>query len=196
MAAISSSTYGPTDWAGSTLFVSPTNVPADGNHAGKVTVTLRQQSLRPIVGLTVSMQADNCTVTPTQVASDSNGVAVFYITSSTVGRPRLTANLSQGDFKATLPVKPAVNFYLPAADGSSGVTAGTALDAQVVGPSPTYTGTVHFISTDPNATLPADRTFSAADLGVAYLGQRYRLTYPWHADGERRRCRHGAGDLE
>jgi hypothetical protein len=31
---------------------------------------------------------------------------------------------------------------------------------------PTYTGTVHFTSTDPQATLPADYTFMAADNGV------------------------------
>ena len=31
---------------------------------------------------------------------------------------------------------------------------------------PTFTGTVHFTSTDPSATLPADYTFVAADLGV------------------------------
>ena len=163
------STYGSTDWGGSTLVVSPTNVPADGTHAGTVTVTLRQKSLRPIVGVTVSVQADNCTVAPTQAVSDSNGVAVFHITSSTVGRPQLSANLSQGDFKATLPIKPTVNFYLPATDGSSGVAAGAPLDAQVMAPSPNYTGTVHFISTDPNASLPADKTFSASDLGVAIL---------------------------
>src|SRR5262249_19284153 len=31
---------------------------------------------------------------------------------------------------------------------------------------PTYTGTVHFTSTDAGATLPADYTFTAADRGV------------------------------
>jgi sugar lactone lactonase YvrE len=55
---------------------------------------------------------------------------------------------------------------------ASSTTAGTsfglsisALDASgnVV---PTYTGTVHFTSSDPQATLPADYTFTAADNGV------------------------------
>jgi hypothetical protein len=41
----------------------------------------------------------------------------------------------------------------------------TALDT-FGNPIPTYTGTVHFTSTDPNATLPADYTFTAADAGV------------------------------
>src|SRR5262249_30128576 len=41
----------------------------------------------------------------------------------------------------------------------------TARDAQG-NPFPGYRGTVHFTSSDPQASLPADYTFTAADMGV------------------------------
>src|SRR5262249_12770332 len=41
----------------------------------------------------------------------------------------------------------------------------TALDSSG-NPLPSYTGTVHFTSSDPQAVLPADYTFTAADQGV------------------------------
>jgi uncharacterized delta-60 repeat protein len=49
------------------------------------------------------------------------------------------------------------------AEGASGTV--TAADASG-NPNPGYTGTVHFTSSDPQAVLPADYTFTAADQGV------------------------------
>src|SRR6185312_8369972 len=63
-----------------------------------------------------------------------------------------------------VPVSPAVTtqflvsgFPTPAATGAAGVVTVTAADASG-NPSPGYTGTIHFTSSDPNAVLPQDTT--------------------------------------
>jgi hypothetical protein len=64
---------------------------------------------------------------------------------------------------------PAVSFTLTAPANS---TAGSAIPLTLTAynangnVAASYTGTIHFTSTDPNATLRADYTFSAADLGT------------------------------
>ena len=45
-----------------------------------------------------------------------------------------------------------------------------------------YTGTVHFTSTDLSATLPADYTFSAADLGSHDLPVTFKTAGPRELD--------------
>ncbi|HEV3082964.1 MAG TPA: Ig-like domain-containing protein, partial [Gemmataceae bacterium] len=55
-------------------------------------------------------------------------------------------------------------FASPAVSGNAGTFTVSALDAQG-NPVPGYTGTVHFTSSDAQAALPADYTFTAADAG-------------------------------
>jgi hypothetical protein len=56
-------------------------------------------------------------------------------------------------------------FPSPTTAGTAGTFTVTALDAQG-NTLPGYTGTVHFTSSDPQAVLPADYMFTAADQGV------------------------------
>jgi uncharacterized repeat protein (TIGR03803 family) len=56
-------------------------------------------------------------------------------------------------------------FPSPTTAGLAGTLTVTALDANG-NPVPSYQGTVHFTSSDPQAALPADYTFTAADQGV------------------------------
>ena len=51
----------------------------------------------------------------------------------------------------------------------------------------TYTGTVHFTSTDPTAILPADYTFTAADAGT----HTFNVTHPHRRPPDDHRDRHG-----
>jgi hypothetical protein len=49
--------------------------------------------------------------------------------------------------------------------GPSGSVAGSSFSVTVTAPRSGYTGTVHFTSSDPQAVLPADYTFTSADAG-------------------------------
>jgi hypothetical protein len=70
-------------------------------------------------------------------------------------------------YKISAPAGPSFGISAPA-----GTTAGNAFSINVTAfdgggnVNPTYTGTVHFTSSDPLAVLPADYTFTSADSGV------------------------------
>ncbi len=98
-----------------------------------------------------------------------NGDSIVYFSSFNVVSPgiqTMTANVLQA-FLVGAPVVHHLQITSP-----SSVTAGapfpetvTAMDLQG-NPVPSYTGTVHFTSSDGQAVLPADYTFTAADAGT------------------------------
>ncbi|QVL31380.1 hypothetical protein KIH39_21415 [Telmatocola sphagniphila] len=114
--------------------------------------------------------------------SADQGVHTFQITSTTIGSETLTATDTASpsitgsvtvNVKADLVATHFALIQLPSAYGST--TAQylvVALDAnnRVV---PTYTGTIHFTSTDSGATLPADYTFTLADGGSHVFSVTY-----------------------
>jgi streptogramin lyase len=78
---------------------------------------------------------------------------------------------SSGDLAGVVTVTSWVPKLVTSTDAANPDVAGTAFNVTVVArdpfgdPDTSYTGTVHFSSTDPTATLPADYTFTAADNG-------------------------------
>lgn len=105
----------------------------------------------------------------------SNGTGTFSIKFRTVG----TQSFSVWDAATGNPVAQqngiAVNPGPAAgilANAGTTVTAGTSLAVTITAidsagnTAPSYRGTIHFNSSDPQATLPADYTFTAADNGV------------------------------
>ncbi len=109
-------------------------------------------------------------------ATLTNGTGSFSATLKTAGTQSLMAtDTTNGSLSATeggISVTPAAAATLTLAGFPTGITAGlsgtmtvTARDAYgnvATG----YAGTVHFTSSDPQAALPADYTFAAADQGV------------------------------
>src|SRR5205085_12653250 len=103
------------------------------------------------------------------------GVHTFSATLKTAGSQSLTAtdtaNASLSGTEGSIAVAPAAattlilaGFPTSITAGVSGMAAVTAWDAYgnvATG----YTGTVHFTASDPQAVLPADYTFTAADAG-------------------------------
>jgi hypothetical protein len=118
--------------------------------------------------------SDPLAVLPANVAL-TNGTGSFSATFKTAGVQSLTAtdtaNGSLNGTEGSISVAPAAATTLILAGLPTSTTAGvsgtatvTALDAYgnvATG----YTGTVHFTSTDPQAVLPADYSFTAADAG-------------------------------
>ncbi len=109
----------------------------------------------------------------TFTAADA-GVHTFSATLKTAGTQSLTATYT-GSASCTgtdggITVKPAAASQL-AVSAPDGSTAGTAFSVTLTARDPYnnlvtgYAGTVHFGSTDGQATLPADYTFTAADAG-------------------------------
>jgi Putative Ig domain/NHL repeat len=104
------------------------------------------------------------------------GTGTFSATLKTAGTQSLTAtdtaSSSLNGTQNAILVTPAAASNLVVSGFPSSITAGvaanftvTALDAYG-NVAPAYTGTVHFTGSDPQATLPADYTFSTADQGV------------------------------
>ncbi len=81
-------------------------------------------------------------------------------------------------------VSPAVTTTLTVSSNASSVTAGQASSFEVRAVNDNgiqqtgYRGTVHFTSTDPNATLPADYTFTAADNGRHFFSSGVTYNSP------------------
>ncbi len=105
-----------------------------------------------------------------------NGVHTFTVTLQTLGRQPLTVSDTAtpaiaGGTVVTVMAAPVASALLVAGfparanggqPGSITVTARDAMGNTLTG----YRGTVHFVSSDPQAVLPADYTFTAADNGV------------------------------
>jgi hypothetical protein len=155
--------------------------PTTAGVAHNFTVTAQNANGTVNTGYTGTVQftsSDPKAVLPanyTFTAADQ-GVHTFTVTLKTVGSQSITAtDTSTGSITGSesgITVNPAAASTLVISGLPSSVTQGkaytftvTALDT--FGNVATgYTGTVHFTSSDPKATLPADYTFTAADAGV------------------------------
>jgi hypothetical protein len=119
--------------------------------------------------------SDPLAVLPANVAL-TNGTGSFSATFKTAGVQWLTAtDTANGTINGTessIGVAPAAATTLILASFPTSTTAGVSGTATVTARdaygnvATGYTGMVHFTSTDPQAVLPADYTFSAADQGV------------------------------
>ncbi len=104
------------------------------------------------------------------------GAHVFSATFKTAATQSLTAtDKANANFKSTqsgIVVNPAAPSSLLMAGFPTTVTAGVADNMTITLKDPfgnvatNYTGTIHFSSTDPQAALPSDYTFTATDRGV------------------------------
>ena len=164
------SNFSTPDLAASSLIMSAVNIPTNANSLATARVTVRQSSGRPVPGLTVSLAADKCRVVQPPMPTDANGRAQGQVASAQVGQHTVQATVTMRDFSSPLNSNVTLNFYAPA-DGNNAVPLGAPLNSQVVAlipggdVDPGYTGTAHFTCTDPQATLPADYTFSSKDMG-------------------------------
>jgi hypothetical protein len=154
--------------AGSSFTFTVTATNANGTTDTGYTGTVQLTSSDPQAVL-----PSNTTFTPAD-----EGVATFTVTLKTAGAQSLTvsdpANPGITATQTSVTVTPAVanHFFI----GTFGSTfAGAALPADVTAEDPygniatSYTGTVHFTSSDPQAVLPANFTFTPADAGEASL---------------------------
>ena len=119
--------------------------------------------------------ADADGVTPGIQVLTTGGIITFTLQSNlTVGNATVTATSVSGDATGTVLVPftgvPATRLVVTGV--ASLIAAGTPSDVQVKAVNAAdvtatgYTGTVHFTSTDPNAGLPVDYTFTAGDAGI------------------------------
>lgn len=161
----SSSVYSRADVAGSSITVSPLNVAMNGSDAAAITAMVRQSNGKPISGITVHFIVDRCVADPENAVTDANGLATSQVTSPNMGSHTVSAVVSMGGFSKTLDVTSVVSFFAPVGGTTHGVLVGTPLNGGVNVES-TYTGTAHFVSSDPLATLPTNYTFTARDAGV------------------------------
>lgn len=114
-------------------------------------------------------------------AGDVTGQSEVEVTPGETTTYTLTASNRSGNTTKTLTLTvgptPAAGFKLTAAGA---FTAGTPANVTVTAvdpsgaPVPSYTGTVHLVSNDGAAELPADFTFSAADKGVKTVPVTFR----------------------
>ena len=104
------------------------------------------------------------------------GVHVFTVTLKTAGLQSITAtdtaNKSITGTESNITINPAAAISLTIAGFPNPATAGSAGNFAVTAHDPYgnvatgYTGTVHFTSSDPQAVLPANYTFTSTDAGV------------------------------
>ena len=131
-------------------------------------------NFRGTVHLTATDPAASLPADYTFTAAD-RGVKTFTATLRTAGRQTLTAtdtDARQIMGSTTFTVSPAAASSLVVAGFSSPVTAGQTGTVTVTARDPYgntatgYRGSVHFSSTDPQASLPANYTFTSSDNGV------------------------------
>jgi hypothetical protein len=154
--------------------------PATAGVAGSFTVSARNADGTPATNYTGTVHfgsSDAQAVLPadyTFTAADQ-GVHTFTATLKTAGAQSIAAtDITTPDFAGTesgIVVKPAAASTLVVAGFPSPTTAGSAHGFTVTAKDPygntvAYTGTVHFTSSDGQAVLPANYTFTAANLGV------------------------------
>jgi hypothetical protein len=150
--------------AGTAVNVTVYAVDAAGNLAGNYFGTLHFTSTDPKAVLPA-----NISFLPTQ-----NGGMTFSVIFKTPGTQTLTVTATTGSLITghksftVLAAASVTHFEIRGQDtASAGFPAGFFVVARDSSNNivPTYTGTVHFTSTDLGATLPADYTFSASDHG-------------------------------
>jgi hypothetical protein len=157
----------------SIVTASPASIVADGTSSSTITVQLRDGD-----GTDLTQGGDAVTITTTHgmltgVTDHGDGTYTAILTASTIGTATIYAGVHgsviDDDATVTATAGPAATFELTAPPNAVAGTpfsvTVTARDAQGNVASG-YTGTIHFTSTDPAATLPADTTFVAANNGV------------------------------
>jgi hypothetical protein len=145
-----------------TLYV--TALDTNGNQVESYTGTVHFTSTSPsvVVPADYAFQTADLGQHPFQVTFEALGALSLTVTDT------LTPSLSASG--ATTTVAPKLTGM--SVDIPQAVSGGQSFDATVTvtdewgGPATLYTGTVHFTSSDPQAVLPADYTFTAADQGV------------------------------
>ncbi len=165
----------------STLSVSGYPSPTAAGVAHTVTVSALDAfgnvatSYRGTVHLTSSDAQATLPANYTFSAGD-NGTHTFSVTLKTAGTESITAtDTVTGSITGTqsaITVNPAATAQLVVSGFTTPTTAGAAHNVTVSAEdtfgnvTPAYSGTVHFTSTDAQATLPANYTFSAGDAGT------------------------------
>jgi hypothetical protein len=158
------------------------NAPASAvaGSAFNVTVKALSDSGNPVggyIGTVHFRSSDGQAILPSDYTftSDDAGVHTFTVTLKTAGTQSITATDTIGGFSASatgILVSPAAASTLTFSGVPSTVTAGSAFGFTLTARDPFnniatgYGGTVTFTSTDSQATLPANFTFTAADGGV------------------------------
>ena len=109
---------GPVDDGSSTVVAAPTGIPADGSSIATITVTLKDADGNPIPGKNVSLAqtaGTGATITTTQGTTNSSGLAIFTVKSSTTGAAEFTA--TDIDDSMTLTQTATVYFQAPVSWG-------------------------------------------------------------------------------
>jgi hypothetical protein len=151
--------------------------PAVAGVAGTVTVTAQDGSgnTDPAYSGTVHFTSSDGQAALPADSTLTNGVGTFSATLSTAGSQTLTATDTADSTltgAATGIVSPAAASTFTVTASPTTLTAGTGTSITVTAfdtfgnVATGYTGTVHFTSSDPQASLPADFTFTPADAGV------------------------------
>ena len=125
------------------------------------------------------------------------GVHAFSATLKTAGARSLAVSDAANGLSGTagVTVAPAAASTLAVVGLPSSATAGTAAPFTITAldaygnVNPSYAGTVHFSSTDTQASLPSDYTFTAADGGVHAFSATLKTAGAAHDLGGRRRER-------
>ena len=168
-------TPGAASGANSTIAANPTSMRANGITTSTITVQLKDVTGNDLTagGNAVTLSATNGG-TIGAITDNANGTYTATLTSSTVaGVSSISGTVDLAPIAigttVTFTPGPATTFTVSgpatANAGSAGSYTVTAKDA--FGNTATgYLGTVHFTSTDPQAVLPANYTFTGGDAGV------------------------------
>jgi hypothetical protein len=152
--------------------------PATAGTAGTFTVTAQDAYGNVATGYagTVHFTSSDAQAVLPADATLTHGTGTFSATLKTAGTQSITAtdtaDSSLNGTQNPITVTPAAASSLVLGGFPSSITAGVAASFTVTARdaygnvASAYTGTVHFTSSDPQATVPADYTFSAADQGV------------------------------
>ena len=160
----SNSTYSNADLGGTRLWANAVNLALNGNAEATLTVAVAQSAGNAVADVGVQFAQTGCVLQNQASVTDANGEIQVHVTCTGVGQRLLTPTVVLSTLNQPLSLQVPLNFYTPA-DGNRAVTAGLALNHQLH-LAADYRGTVHFSSSDANATLPADYTFTAHDLGI------------------------------
>ena len=159
------------DFGGSSAGPSPANLVGDGTST--VTVALETSAGVPIVGSIVQVSVDGCDVTQPSSPTRANGTATASVLScEKPGQHAVSVEVTSGARQLAVPVTATLKSVAPATAGGHDVQAGFPLNAYVVlqrpdgSPNIAFSGTVHFISSDAAAILPADTTFDVTEKGA------------------------------
>lgn len=169
-AACGGNTTSTHDFGGSAIVLSAPNIAGQGTI--NVTVSLHDSDGSAVKGAAVQVNAAGLSVVQVSSITDNNGNATASIVNPTaVGQHDITASVTVGSKPTTLTAKSTLQVLNPITAGGSDVATGVPLNVQAAAfadgvLNTGYTGTVAFTSTDAEATLPGNYTFTAGDHGV------------------------------